>query len=564
MTAAHHGTSLDRILARAAEDFSDAADLLRCRAAASPDWPSELMAQARVLLARGRHDDVVTLVYLCAEIALTDPALADLALSLAEAAYRHDPGVDPFIIALCDVYHRRGDQVLAFLLARQHVADGSSDALVVKLCDYARDVGKGFLGEDLLRQFIARGRDTLLNRLSEHYLEGRNWIALRSLLGAAPADAMSDYLVYILGRANISLLLEQDVIACTDRLWLMGDPAPRYAQLLHDVWRWRIGEIEHSLPELDPVGLPFWLEMDARAIRQPPRFVLDQATIVRSTAGWRAIRPRENLPNVLGIGTQRSATTWLWYHLSQCPEVQPLAVKETVFFSDAFASPQDVDPGWSDREAEEGDVYWDGPTRNLFRYLRFFGAGFPVRADFSPSYAELPDDTVSVIRDLLGPDLRILLSVRDPADRAWSNLKYDAKLAGIEVRTLSFAERAAHYASDASLRRSDYAGMLERWSARFRTLKLVFFDDVVSRPAAVLEEVAAFLGLPPGSTSDLACKVNPSVEQDMPPEDRAFLLGLHDRTYRDAARVLGGPARDWRDRQLGHLAAAAPPPATGE
>ena len=550
MTAAYRGSSLDRILARAAEDFADAADLLRCREKASPDWPSELMVQARILLSRRRHDDVVTLVYLCAENTQTD-----LALWLADAAHRHDPDVDPFVIALCDVRHRRGDHAQALLLARRHVVDTSSDALVVKVCDYARDVGRSFLGEDLLRRFVARGRDTLLNRLAEHYLEGRNWTALRSLLDAAPPEAMSDYLVYLLGRANVSLLIEQDVITCADRLWLMGDPAPRYAQLLHDVWRWRIGEIEHSPPEPDPAGLPFWLEADARAIRRPPRFVLDPATIVRSTAGWRAIRPRENLPNVLGIGTQRSATTWLWYHLSQCPQVQPLPVKETVFFSDAFGSPRDVDPAWPDREAEEGDVYWDGPTRNLFRYLRFFGAGYPVRADVSPSYAELPDETVSVIRDLLGPDVRILLSVRDPAERAWSNLKYDAKLAGTDVRTLSFAERVAHYASDASLRRSDYAGMVERWSARFRNLKLVFFDDVVSRPAAVLDEVATFLGLPSGSTSGVADKVNLSFEQDMPPEDRAFLLGLHDRTYGQVCRVLGGPACGWRD---GHLARLAP------
>ncbi len=546
MTAACYGTSLDRILSHAAEDFADAADLLRLRERASPDWPSELMARTRDLLACKRHDDVVTLVYLCAET-----GQAGLALAVAEAAHRHDPGADPFVVALCDVRHRRGERLQAFLLARRHVVDTSSDALVVKVCDYARDVGRSFLGEQLLHRFIAGGRATLLNRLSEHYRESRNWTALHSLLGPAPPDAMSDYLVYLLGRANVSLLLEQEVIACADRLWSMADPAPRYAQLLHDVWRWRIGEVEHSPPEPDPAGLPYWVERDAHAIRQPPRFVLDAATVVRSTSGWRAIRPRENLPNVLGIGTQRSATTWLWYHLSQRPEVQPLPVKETVFFSDAFGSPQDVDPGWGEREAEEGDVYWDGPTRNLFRYLRFFGAGHPVRADVSPSYAELPDETVSVIRDLLGPDLRILLSVRDPADRAWSNLKYDAKLAGIDVRALSFAERAAHYGSDASLRRSDYAGMVERWATRFRNLKLVFFDDVVSRPDAVLEEVASFLGLPPGAAPDVADTVNPSLDQDMPPEDRAFLLGLHDRTYRDACRVLGGPARGWRDRHLG-------------
>ena len=78
-------------------------------------------------------------------------------------------------------------------------------------------------------------------------------------------------------------------------------------------------------------------------------------------------------------------------------------------------------PAWGEREAEEGDAHRDGPTRNLFRYLRFVATEYPVRAEVSPGCAELPGEAVSVIRDPPGPDLRILLSGRDPAERAWSN-----------------------------------------------------------------------------------------------------------------------------------------------
>ena len=107
-------------------------------------------------------------------------------------------------------------------------------------------------------------------------------------------------------------------------------------------------------------------------------------------------------------------------------------------------------------------------------------------------------------------------------------LKRDARLAGRDVRTLSFAERVPHHGSDASPRRSDHAGMVERWATRLRNLKLVLFGGVVSRPAAVLEEVAAFPGLPAAATPDLADTVHPSLGQDMPPGDRALLPGLHD------------------------------------
>jgi len=535
---------VDHVLLLAKGDLSEAASAIRALAQHSADWPSFLLAQVERLLVQMRHDDLVGLVYLLAEI-----SQFDMALLVAEHAYQRASDVDPIVIALADMYHRRGDYAQALEVTERHLSDVSSDWLISKFCDFARDVGKSFRAEDMLTYFMRRGRTQLLVRLADHYFESRNWVALRNCLEQAPQNELSDYLIYFLGRANVSLLLESAVIACADRLWAMANPGPRFAQLLLDVWRWRIGDIENFPPQQDPEGLPWWLSRDAQAICDAAPCSFDLSTTVRSSTGWRTLRPRENLPNVVAIGTQRSATTWLHYHLSQRPGVQPLPHKEPVFFSDAFASMRDIDPAFALSETIE-DPYWYGPTRNLFRYLRLYGAGFAIRADFSPSYFELPEDSIAAIRDLLGPDVHILLSVRDPVDRSWSNLKYDMKLAGVDVGTLSFVERMAHYMSDVSYRRSDYAATLGRWSRHFRHIKVLFFDDISARPAALLDEVTDFIGLPRLQAPDIADPINSSFDGDVPLEDRMFLLGLHRRHYEEAEALLGGPALSWRVKHL--------------
>ncbi len=528
----------------AANDFGRAAEVLANEVAEHGADP--FRADIERLLAEGRGVDAVTAIYLLAEQSPVDELIP-----LAEWAYRLAPGDVGPLACLADMRHRRGDTAAALALLATHDMDSTSDEIISKYCDFTRDLGRSFLGEALLRRQLNFGRDTLLTRLAEHYREGRNWRALRHLLEHRPRGDLSEELLYHLTRAHIGLLAESDVLACTDMLWHRPDPGPRFAQLLLDIWRWRIGDIETSPPETVVHDLPLWIARDAESLAHAPRRMFPDGTVIRSLSGWRALRPRENLPNVLGIGVQRAATTWLWNFLCRQPDVQPLPLKECVFFSDVFGSPRDLDPGLPDVDPDEDMSYWDGPTRNLFRYLRLFGAGFPVRADVSPSYAELPPDTIAVVRDLLGPDVKILLSLRDPVERCWSNLQYDMKLAGVDPAALTLADRIAHYTSDASLRRCDYAAIYRDWSAHFHVIKVVFYDDVLSRPLSLLAEIGSFLDLRGDGAEDepaAYARVNRSSEAPIPEADRMFLLGLHRRTYDACEAMFGARAAAWRIR----------------
>ena len=534
--------NLDELLVSSATDFGGAA--LALRAEIGRWGHDQLRSELDRLLCAGRFDDAASIIYLLAEHMPADETVA-----IAEHIRRHAPESTSVQLALADLRHRHGHLAEALALCGTPSAETADERLIIKYCDFARDLGRSFLGEALLRSGLRLGRETLLARLAEHFREGRDWLSLRDLLNARPQELLSDELLYFLGRAQIGLLQESAVSACADILWKRDAPGPRYAQLLHDVWRWRIGDVETSPILCDATGLPPLISADAVAIAQAPERFFPDETVVRSLTGWRALRPRENLPNVLGIGVQRAATTWLWHQLCRQPEVQPLPLKECVFFSDVFGSPRDLDPSLPDVDPDEDLSYWDGPTRNLFRYLRLYGAGFPVRADFSPSYAELPPETISVLRDMLGPDVKIILSLRDPVARCWSNLLYDLNLSGGDLRALSFADRAAHYTSAASFRRCDYAGILDRWSRHFTDIKVIFFEDVANRPRELLADIRHFLELsqPPGADGGTTkARVNASIEAAIPETDRMFLLGLHRRHFDESEAMFGARATAWR------------------
>ena len=463
---------------------------------------------------------------------------------------------DRSLIALADMHHRAGDFEASFQVLSDALEDpqNRSDYFIEKYCDYARDIGKGYLGEDVLKQLVSAGRKALNNRLADHFREGRNWDALRKLINGIPSKDLSPYLIYLLGRANASLLIESSVIACVDMLWALPSPGPRYAQILADVWRWRVGDVETSRPITSVEDLPDLIQQDALAIESARSSALANEVVMTSVVGWRSIRPRANLPNVLAIGTQRSATTWLWYQFTQCSEVQQLPFKESVYFSDAFDSPFTVDPSLKDFISDEDVTYWEGPTRNIFRYLRLFNGGKKIRADFSPSYVELPPETVEVIADVLGRDARIIFCMRDPIERSWSNLLYDCKLGGVDVKLLSRPERFAHYRSDISQRRSDYHVIYKAWSGHFKSIMPVFHEEILSRPDLTLAKILKFAGAKVSSEDwmhggSLAEKVNLSLSDEMPSEDRLYLYGLHQSRLIESESLFGERARVWRLRQ---------------
>ncbi|MGP0029277.1 MAG: sulfotransferase domain-containing protein [Acidimicrobiales bacterium] len=134
------------------------------------------------------------------------------------------------------------------------------------------------------------------------------------------------------------------------------------------------------------------------------------------------------------------------------------------------------------------------------RYAALYAHGPPAQriGDASTSYSKLPDITgvPRRARQVLGPDIRIIYSVRNPIERARSHHHH------LLIRNKVPPDFEGAVAVTPGIRDFGlYAMQLEAWAAEFpmSQIQVIRFEDYAENPTAVLDEVLAFLELPAGS-----------------------------------------------------------------
>lgn len=173
------------------------------------------------------------------------------------------------------------------------------------------------------------------------------------------------------------------------------------------------------------------------------------------------------LPNFLHIGPGKSGSSWLHETLVLHPEVYLSDAKDLYFFS---------------RYYDRG-VDWYGKQ---FRSAR---PAHRVVGEVSPDYltcAEAPRR----IRSCLGPDVRLMVTLRDPVERAFSAYLHRRK----HGLTATFREDLE--TSDL-IEEGRYGTQLQRYLDCFdrRVLHVAVFDDLRADPQAFLDGVTSWLGI---------------------------------------------------------------------
>lgn len=271
---------------------------------------------------------------------------------------------------------------------------------------------------------------------------------------------------------------------------------------------------------------------------------------VRQRLRYVKVRGDEDLsrfPDFLIIGPQRTGTTWLHAHLRFHPQIFLSEPKELYFFS----SLETRDP----KRFVSDELSW---------YLRFFRERLWLRAaktaiclrrhgelyrpivrgEATASYAAMAP---AVIDDLvaLKPDVRAILMVRHPIERAWSHAKKDL----VRNRKRAFEdvgadEFRAFFRDPYQRRCARYAEMADAWSARLRPghLFVGIFDQIATRPEAMLLEVMRFLGVRADRRyidPEAGSPVNPTAATRIPAEHRAYLQELFADDIRRARERFG-------------------------
>jgi len=200
------------------------------------------------------------------------------------------------------------------------------------------------------------------------------------------------------------------------------------------------------------------------------------ATVVRPVLERRRTRGWEvGPPDFVGVGTQRSGTSW-WYRLvCDHPGVQESA-KERHFFDPYFA-----------REFSDADL-------TLYHGLFPRPPGKLV-GEWSPRY--MHDFWTPGLLRRAAPDARILVLLRDPLRRYQSGVSHELSRFMRGVRPARRRQHAASMVANDALSRSLYGRQLRNLLEHFgRDQMLVLqYERCAADPEAELRRTYAFLGL---------------------------------------------------------------------
>jgi hypothetical protein len=175
--------------------------------------------------------------------------------------------------------------------------------------------------------------------------------------------------------------------------------------------------------------------------------------------------------NFVGIGAQKGGTTWVAENLAKHPSVAFPAGKEIHFWDWHYAN----------------GVEW---YQNLFQNDEL------INGDITPAYAFMD---VAKIKELksIAPDVPLIYSVRNPMDRAWSAARMMVKRAELTMDEASDAWFIDHFKSAGSRNRGDYIRAVDNWLSVFDESQLLLtnFDDITTRPHALMQTVAEHIGI---------------------------------------------------------------------
>lgn len=202
-------------------------------------------------------------------------------------------------------------------------------------------------------------------------------------------------------------------------------------------------------------------------------------------------------PDFFVVGAPKTATTSLHHYLSQHPDLFVPSIKEPHYFS------------WP----EVADTYYRTTfvtTEPAYRALYEPCPAESVSGDFSTSY--LFSQTAAARIHAHRPDARIIISLRDPVERAVSHYRMDLRDGYTSASLGSLVDASA---PDPRFRREyidvgRYAHQIVRYTDRFppEHVHFILFDDLMLDPKREVRRLLRFLGVDEHQEIDVSGKRN--------------------------------------------------------
>ena len=233
------------------------------------------------------------------------------------------------------------------------------------------------------------------------------------------------------------------------------------------------------------------------------------------------------------IGPQRTGTTWLHHNLKTHPSIYLPNEKELYYFN-KFDSGGEDNRGFKTLE-EYLKAFSDSPRgwlKKTYDCLRKSGRFYSptVRGESTASYAGLD---LAIIHEivLINPEIKAILMVRDPIDRAWSHARKDLLRGGVDPESVTQEEMAKFFRAAGQRKLGSYPTMIQNWRAELRLGHLFVgdFRAIVDDPEKILSAIHDFLGVPTGLKflgDHVREKINPAAAARIPRKADAYLREL--------------------------------------
>lgn len=180
-------------------------------------------------------------------------------------------------------------------------------------------------------------------------------------------------------------------------------------------------------------------------------------------------KTNQNKPTFLGLGVEKAATSWIFACLYEHPQIC-IPIKEVDFFSDI-------------KKWEKGFEFYQKQFSERC-------SNFLISGEFSTSYFYHPEVADRINRYL--PNIKLLVCLRNPVDRAYSNYRNDI-MAGTIEKTLSF--RDALKVKDYYLGQGHYKRQFAKYFENFSKdqFHIMVYEDIVERPQKIIQNLFRFL-----------------------------------------------------------------------
>jgi hypothetical protein len=277
----------------------------------------------------------------------------------------------------------------------------------------------------------------------------------------------------------------------------------------------------------------------------------------------------KNKINFVGIGAQKSGTSWLFKQFGKSNQIDLPPIKELHYFdrSKNYNSPNILaetklsnrlfNLKWTAKaliELKESKVERQWYKKWFFSnftdqwYLSLFDDLSKCKGEITPAYAILNEEDISRMSQLLGSKTKIIFMLRHPVERAWSSYKYMNRLKNYSSDDYEHAK--AYMYSDYQILRSDYLRTIQLYKKYFNSIFIGFFDAIIEQPDELLINIFNYLELDIEeikSFEGLNKKVNTSMPIDMPQDIKNLLLDMYCQNIKELSEVYGEYFLKWKE-----------------